>query len=119
MVGLNYSTRSIIDAELIAGKFQRFRFLKPIEQPAKTLGDSITIDPHKLLLQLNVSDEGLAISRKRWIAPSRATPRPLGEVHASGLSTASKGEPTAHGHALSALESAAPLLHDKLVQRER
>ena len=32
-------------------------------------GDSVTIDAHKLLLQLNVGDEELAARRRQWVAP--------------------------------------------------
>ncbi|ARP96458.1 dihydroxy-acid dehydratase [Bordetella genomosp. 13] len=32
-------------------------------------GDSVTIDAHQLLLQLNVSDEELAARRSQWVAP--------------------------------------------------
>ncbi|SAI45392.1 dihydroxy-acid dehydratase [Bordetella ansorpii] len=32
-------------------------------------GDSVTIDAHKLLLQLNVGDEELADRRRQWVAP--------------------------------------------------
>ena len=32
-------------------------------------GDSVTIDAHRLLLQLNVDDEELAARRRQWVAP--------------------------------------------------
>ena len=34
-------------------------------------GDSVTIDAHQLLLQLNVSDEEMAARRQAWVQPSR------------------------------------------------
>ena len=34
-------------------------------------GDSVTIDAHQLLLQLNVSDEEMAARRQAWVPPSR------------------------------------------------
>jgi hypothetical protein len=36
-------------------------------------GDSITIDAHRLLIQLNVDDATLAARRARWTPPRRAT----------------------------------------------
>jgi len=32
-------------------------------------GDSVTIDAHRLLLQLNIDDEELAARRRQWVAP--------------------------------------------------
>ena len=32
-------------------------------------GDSVTIDAHQLLLQLNVSDEEMAARRQAWVPP--------------------------------------------------
>ena len=32
-------------------------------------GDSVTIDAHQLLLQLNVSDEEMAARRQAWVQP--------------------------------------------------
>ena len=32
-------------------------------------GDSVTIDAHKLLIQLNVSDEEIARRRASWVQP--------------------------------------------------
>ena len=37
-------------------------------------GDSITIDAHKLLIQLNVPDEEIARRRAAWKAPKENTP---------------------------------------------
>ena len=33
-------------------------------------GDSVTIDAHQLLLQLNVSDEEMAARRQAWVPPA-------------------------------------------------
>ncbi len=49
-------------------------------------GDSITIDAHRLLLQLNVSDEEIASRRAQWQRPEAALyTRSHGEVHATRL----------------------------------
>jgi dihydroxy-acid dehydratase len=57
-------------------------------------GDSVTIDAHKLLIQLNVSDEELARRRAAWKQPApRYTTGVLGK-YARLVSTASKGAVT-------------------------
>ncbi len=49
-------------------------------------GDSITIDAHRLLLQLNVSDEEIARRRAQWQPPQAALhARSAGEIHAARL----------------------------------
>ena len=54
-------------------------------------GDSVTIDAHQLLLQLNVSDEEMAARRQAWVPPSRV-------IHAVCLpSSASSPAPRAVG----------------------
>lgn len=54
-------------------------------------GDSITIDAHQRLIQLNVSDEELAVRRANWQAPQpRYTKGVLGK-YATLVSTSSKG----------------------------
>lgn len=47
-------------------------------------GDSITIDAHQLLLQLNVSD-GLALRRAGWTPPSPRYARRAGQVRLQRL----------------------------------
>mgnify|MGYP002737845750 CR=1 FL=1 len=54
-------------------------------------GDSITIDAHKLLLQVNVSDEQLAQRRARWQAPAPRYTRGVLAKFARNTSSASKG----------------------------
>jgi dihydroxy-acid dehydratase len=54
-------------------------------------GDSITIDAHKLLLQLNVSDEEIARRRAAWTAPKPRYTRGVQAKFAFNASTASKG----------------------------
>jgi len=54
-------------------------------------GDSITIDAHKLLLQLNVSDDELASRREAWKAPAPRYTRGVLAKFAKLASTASKG----------------------------
>jgi len=54
-------------------------------------GDSITIDAHKLLLQLNVSDEELATRRAQWKAPAPRYTRGVQAKFAFNASSASKG----------------------------
>ena len=57
-------------------------------------GDSITIDAHQRLIQLNVSDEELATRRANWQAPQpRYTKGVLGK-YATLVSTSSKGAVT-------------------------
>ena len=54
-------------------------------------GDSITIDAHQLLLQLNVSDEEIAKRRAIWTAPLPRYTRGVQAKFAFNASTASKG----------------------------
>jgi dihydroxy-acid dehydratase len=54
-------------------------------------GDSITIDAHKLLLQLNVSDDELARRRTAWKQPPPRYTRGVLAKFAKLVSTASKG----------------------------
>jgi dihydroxy-acid dehydratase len=54
-------------------------------------GDSITIDSHQLLLQLNVSDEIIAHRRAAWTAPAPRYTRGVQAKFAFNASTASKG----------------------------
>src|SRR5450432_3937786 len=54
-------------------------------------GDSITIDAHKLLLQLNVSDEEIARRRALWKPPKPRYTRGLLAKYMRLVSTASKG----------------------------
>ncbi|MGO4330864.1 dihydroxy-acid dehydratase [Cupriavidus sp. 2TAF22] len=57
-------------------------------------GDSVTIDAHKLLLQLNVSDEELAKRRASWKQPAPRYTRGVLAKFAKLASTASKGAVT-------------------------
>jgi len=54
-------------------------------------GDSITIDAHKLLLQVNVSDEELGRRRAAWKQPAPRYTRGVLAKFARLASTASKG----------------------------
>jgi len=54
-------------------------------------GDSITIDAHKLLIQLNVGDDELARRRARWTQPPPRYTRGLMGKYMRLVSTASKG----------------------------
>jgi dihydroxy-acid dehydratase len=54
-------------------------------------GDSITIDSHQLLLQLNVSDDVIASRRAAWTAPAPRYTRGVQAKFAFNASTASKG----------------------------
>ena len=54
-------------------------------------GDSITIDAHKLLLQLNVSDDEIARRRASWRPPKPRYTRGLLAKYMRLVSTASKG----------------------------
>jgi dihydroxy-acid dehydratase len=54
-------------------------------------GDSITIDAHQLLLQLNVSDEEIERRRTLWTAPAPRYTRGVQAKFAFNASTASKG----------------------------
>ncbi len=62
-------------------------------------GDSITIDAHRLLLQLNVSDEEIARRRALWKAPPPRYTRGLLAKYMRLVSTASKGAVTDGGAA--------------------
>ncbi|MCY1257266.1 Dihydroxy-acid dehydratase [compost metagenome] len=57
-------------------------------------GDSITIDAHKLLLQLNVADEELASRRANWKQPAPRYTRGVLAKFSKLASTASKGAVT-------------------------
>ena len=54
-------------------------------------GDSITIDAHTLTLQLNVSDEELAVRRAAWTAPKSRYTRGVLAKFAMNASSASTG----------------------------
>jgi dihydroxy-acid dehydratase len=54
-------------------------------------GDSITIDAHQLLLQLNVNDDIIATRRAVWTAPLPRYTRGVQAKFAFNASTASKG----------------------------
>lgn len=54
-------------------------------------GDSITIDAHTLLLQLNVPDEEIAARRAQWTAPEPRYTRGVQAKFAFNASTASTG----------------------------
>jgi dihydroxy-acid dehydratase len=54
-------------------------------------GDSITIDAHRLLLQLNVSDDELAKRRARWRAPPPRYTHGVLAKYMQLVSTASRG----------------------------
>ena len=57
-------------------------------------GDSITVDAHKLLLQLNISDAEMAKRRKAWKAPKMRYTTGVLAKFAKLASTASKGAVT-------------------------
>ena len=57
-------------------------------------GDSITIDAHRLLIQLNVDDRTLAARRARWRAPAPRYTRGLLAKYMRLVSTASRGAVT-------------------------
>jgi dihydroxy-acid dehydratase len=57
-------------------------------------GDSITIDAHKLLIQLNVPDEEIARRRAAWEAPEQKYTRGVLAKFAKLASTASRGAVT-------------------------
>ena len=57
-------------------------------------GDSITIDAHKLLIQLNVPDEEIARRRAAWRAPEQKYTRGVLAKFAKLASTASRGAVT-------------------------
>ena len=54
-------------------------------------GDPITIDAHKLLLQLNISDAELAKRKEGWVAPAPRYLRGVQAKFAFNASSASKG----------------------------
>jgi dihydroxy-acid dehydratase len=54
-------------------------------------GDSITIDAHKLLLQVNISDAELAKRKEGWKAPAPRYTRGVQAKFAFNASSASKG----------------------------
>jgi dihydroxy-acid dehydratase len=54
-------------------------------------GDSITIDAHRLLLQLNVSDDEIAKRRATWTLPAPRYTRGVQAKFAMNVSSASKG----------------------------
>ena len=60
-------------------------------------GDSITIDAHRLSIQLNVSDEQLAQRRARWRPPAPKYTRGVLAKYMQLVSTASLGAITDHG----------------------
>jgi dihydroxy-acid dehydratase len=60
-------------------------------------GDSITIDAHKLLVQLNVDDATLAARRAKWKPPAARYTRGVLAKYARLVSTASKGAVTDGG----------------------
>jgi dihydroxy-acid dehydratase len=57
-------------------------------------GDSVTIDAHKLLIQLNVNDEEIAKRKAAWKQPKPRYTRGLLAKYASLASSASKGAVT-------------------------
>ena len=57
-------------------------------------GDSITIDAHKRLIQLDVSDKELASRRRKWVQPKPRYTRGVLAKYMSLVSTASKGAVT-------------------------
>jgi dihydroxy-acid dehydratase len=57
-------------------------------------GDSVTIDAHKLLIQLNVSDEEIAKRRAAWKQPKPRYTRGVLAKYARRASSASKGAVT-------------------------
>jgi dihydroxy-acid dehydratase len=59
-------------------------------------GDSITIDAHRLLVQLNVSDEELARRRTQWSPPAPRYTRGVLAKYVKLVSTASIGAITDH-----------------------
>jgi dihydroxy-acid dehydratase len=57
-------------------------------------GDSITIDAHQRLIQLNVSDPELAARRTNWQAPAPRYTKGVLAKYAKLVSTSSKGAVT-------------------------
>jgi dihydroxy-acid dehydratase len=60
-------------------------------------GDSITIDAHRLLLQLNVSDDVLARRSAQWVRPPAKFTRGVLAKYMRLVSTASRGAVTDRG----------------------
>ena len=70
--------------------------------PASGLGtiptsDSITIDAHRLLLELKVDDEELARRRAAWVKPAPRYTRGVLAKYMRLVSTASRGAVTDRG----------------------
>ncbi len=57
-------------------------------------GDSVTIDAHQLLLQLNITDEEMAARRQAWVAPKPRYTRGVLAKFGKLASTASRGAVT-------------------------
>ena len=57
-------------------------------------GDSVTIDAHKLLIQLNVPDDEIARRRAAWKQPAPRYTRGVLAKYAKLVGTASKGAVT-------------------------
>jgi dihydroxy-acid dehydratase len=57
-------------------------------------GDAITIDAHRLLLQLNVDDAEIEARRARWVQPKPRYTRGVLAKFAKLASTASRGAVT-------------------------
>ncbi|MCD0504079.1 dihydroxy-acid dehydratase [Bordetella petrii] len=57
-------------------------------------GDSVTIDAHQLLLQLNISDEEMAARRKAWVQPKPRYTRGVLAKFGKLAGTASRGAVT-------------------------
>lgn len=57
-------------------------------------GDSVTIDAHQRILQLNVDDEELARRRAGWTPPKNTPKRGVLRKYAEQVSSASKGAVT-------------------------
>jgi dihydroxy-acid dehydratase len=60
-------------------------------------GDSITIDAHRLLIELNVDDAEIARRRARWVAPKPRYTRGVMAKYMRLVSTASLGAVTDRG----------------------
>jgi dihydroxy-acid dehydratase len=60
-------------------------------------GDSITIDAHKRLIQLNVAEDELARRRAQWKPPAARYTRGLMAKYTRLVSTAAKGAITDRG----------------------
>jgi dihydroxy-acid dehydratase len=60
-------------------------------------GDSITIDAHRLLLQLNVADDVIARRRAKWVRPAPRYTRGVLAKYMRLVSTASRGAVTDRG----------------------